>query len=224
MINVDNILDENSYKLALWCNAESDSTDLAYVANQAVTEHFDAVSVVPSAVSVLWPWLEGKRIDIFSRFYLSEKSKSDDVISELTSNINYVFKQGADGVQIFIRLSDLSNFVSKLYIIRDDLFFNKSLYIGLDISDVDAFDWKNVFDALRKIRASGLLLALPVDKGDKSDFIGRLYAALDAWNPELDCDLHFAFGRNFLRIEQAYRLVETMRPKLLDKIKFFVNV
>lgn len=224
MIDTDNILDENSYRLSLWCGAESDSSDLAYVADKAVTEKCDAISVSPTAVPVLWPWLEGKGVKIYSRFYLSEKSKSDEVMSDFTTSINYVLKQGADGVQVFLRLADLSDFVSKLYLIRDDLFFNKDLYIGLDLSEVDADDWKNAFYLINKIRATGLLLALPIDKGDKSDFVGRLYAMLDSWNMQLNCDIHFALGVNPLRIEQTYRLVESMQPSLLEKLVFFVNI
>ena len=59
--------------------------------------------------------------------------------------------------------------------------------------------------------------------GNKSDFVGRIYAMLNAWNNDNEFELHFALGPDSMRIEQVVRLVEQLQPQLLDRIKFLVN-
>ena len=61
------------------------------------------------------------------------------------------------------------------------------------------------------------------DAGDKSDFVGRIYGMLNTWDADNKFDLHFAFGPNFMRIEQALRLVQSVRPELVGRLKFWVN-
>lgn len=219
MINNDNILD-GLKGAALWCSADSDATDLAQGVSHVLEKNMTDISVVPNSVPIVWPWLENKKVNIFSRFYLSDNSL--DAVSEITEKINTSFKHGADGAQIFLSLRNLSAFVSQLYLIRDDLFFNKSVFIGMDIEDIGPFDWKSVFSELKKMRTSGLLLALPKDTGNDSDFVGRLYAALNEWNAD-ELKLHFMLGKNSERIEQAYRLVQALRPDLLSDVRFFIN-
>jgi hypothetical protein len=46
---------------------------------------------------------------------------------------------------------------------------------------------------------------------------------LNAWNVENKFSLQFAFGPNLLRIEQAMRLVQQMRPHLMDGLRFWIN-
>jgi len=220
-MNTDFFLDEDLYTIALWCRAGAEPTDLAYAAECAIEHELDVISVVPEAVSILWPWLETEPVKILARFYLDDFIDSDSM-SEFTANVNTVLKQGADGIQVFIRYKDLETFVEQIYSIRDDLFFNKELFIGIDINDINPFDWENVLEALNKIHATGLILVLPKDKGDKSDYVGRLYAALEAWKN--DFNLYFFLGDNLLRIEQTKRLIKSMQPNLLDRVKFFINV
>ena len=61
------------------------------------------------------------------------------------------------------------------------------------------------------------------DIGDKSDFVGRLYGMLNAWDVANKFSLQFAFGPNLLRIEQAMRLVQQMRPGLMGELRFWIN-
>ena len=224
MINTDFFIGDDFKGFALWIKSVAEQTDLAYAAECAIEQNLDFVSVAPKSVPVIWPWLENKKIKIFARFYLDGSADSVDTLSELTININTVLKQGADGAQVFIRFKDLDSFVSQLYLIRDDLFFNKDLYVGINIADIGPFDWDDVWKNLSKIHATGLILALPMDNGDKSDFVGRIYSALESWNKNYDFNLHFALGENPLRIEQTKRLVQSMQPDLVDKIRFFINV
>ena len=69
-----------------------------------------------------------------------------------------------------------------------------------------------------------MLFVFTKDTGKKSDFVGRIYAMLNAWSDDNKFDLHFAFGANFMRIEQAWRLVEKVKPDLISRVKFFINV
>lgn len=224
MINIDNILNDDLKNVALWVGTGTDANDLAHVTEMAVSKSIDLISVPPNSVNVIWPWLENSNVKIFSRFYLENKADAVKEISELSKNINTVFKHGATGVQIFTRLSELENFVEQICLIRDDLFFNKDLFIGLDINEIEACDWSGIQESLEKIKATGLILALPSDAGDKSDFVGKIYGAMESWKNDFDFDLHFAFGEFGLRAEQTERLISAICPKLIEKVKFFINI
>ena len=221
MINDSNILGCLECGTAMWCPAGLDSADLAHVVEQVIADNMRAISVVSDSVPIIWPWLENKNIKIFTRFYID--AVSADSVSDLTENVNSVFKQGADGAQIFIRFKDIDAFVSQLYMIRDDLFFNKDLIIGIDICDVGPFDWGHLFSGLKKIRANGVMLALSRDTGDRSDFVGRIYAVLNAWDGEYDGKLQFAVGLNPMRIDQVVRLTRLIQPNLCKNTMFFVS-
>ena len=147
MIDNENILDDVS-GAALWCGADCDPTDLARYASVALEHNVAAISVAPMSVGVVWPWLENKKIPIFARFY--PRARGAAGASETVASINQAFKQGADGAQVFVSLQNLDEFVSQLYLIRDDLFFNKAAFVGVDICEIGPFDWNSVFSALRK--------------------------------------------------------------------------
>ena len=118
-------------------------------------------------------------------------------------------------------MRDFERFVDLLATIRDDLFFEHDLCIALNIQDICANEWCLVFDKLREIRANSFELVFNEDMGNRSDFIGRIYGMLDNWN--FDGDLHFIMGNNFDRIDQVMRLVESMKPELSDKLRFFLE-
>ena len=174
-------------------------------------------------MKTIWPWLEQAGVDIMARFYFPDTSITDNQIYDITAQINSAFKVGATGAQVFLAYGALDGLVEQTHIIRDDLFFNRDLSIGIDIGDVDSCDWENLFANLQKINASSLLLVLTNDAGKKSDFVGRIYGLLNAWRSDNKFDLHFAFGPNFMRIEQVLRLVESMQPELMDRLVFWVN-
>ncbi len=218
MIDMDKIL-ENVSEPALWCGMDIEATDLARVASIAIENKVSPISVGPNSVSILWPWLEGKNIKIYSRFYFDGKENQASIISE---KINFTFKHGADGAQVFVSRRNLNDFVSQLYLIRDDLFFNKDIFIGLNINEIDAFEWNEIFSSLEKMRATGLILVLAKDDGDKSDFVGRVYSALSALNNK-NIKLHFVLGIKPYRVEQVVRLVKSMATEIEHNLKFFIN-
>lgn len=223
MIDKNEVLKQIEGKVGLWCGAGVEGADLAQAVGVLAEQKIGDVSVVPGVVPIIWPWLEDKNVKIYARFYLSEKRVTEKQISDITVRINNALRQGAHGAQVFLRAGALGGLVEQTYVIRDDLFFDKDLSIGLDIADIDANDWDCIFENLRKINATSVVLVLTNDMGDKSDFVGRIYGMLNAWGADNKFDLHFAFGPNFMRIEQALRLVQSVRPELEKKLKFWVN-
>lgn len=223
MINKKIIFDDLSDVVSVWCGADVEVGDLARMVDDLTRCQVGALSVVPAVVPVVWPWMEKMNTKILARFYFPDAEITDKQISDVTIRINNAFKQGAHGAQVFLPYVALAGLVEQTHVIRGDLFFNKDLIIGIDIADIDSSDWGDLFEKLRKINASALLLVLTKDAGAKSDFVGRLYGMLDKWETENNFDLHFAFGQNFVRIEQTARLIRAMRPDLAKNMKFFVN-
>ena len=223
MIDTDSFCDEISANMAMWCDGGRDTGELARVASSSVAHDMPVISALPDDVAMLWTWLEKTPARIYARFYLPVRGGRDvGAISDLSARINAAFKQGAHGAQIFMRAADLDDFAEQIGVVRDDLFFNRELAIGIDISEVGPFEWSAVFDALRRLRAGALVLVLARDGGDKSDFVGRMYAVLRAAG-DIKCDLHFVLGNNPLRMEQAARLVRGMRPALAGGMRMFVR-
>ena len=217
------IFDDLSKMVAVWCGVGTGSNELARVAEFVMEKNISILSVTPESIRVIWPWLENVKTDIFARFYLSDKKISEHQISDLTVNINNAFKSGACGAQLFLPYDALDSLVEQTRVVRDDLFFNKQLSIGVDINEIDSSDWEKLFLNLQKINATVLTLILTKDMGDKSDFVGRIYGMLNSWDDNNRFSLHFVFGQNYLRMEQAFRLIKSVKPELVNGVKFFVN-
>ena len=223
MIDKNAVFDLVGKNLALWCGTDMDATDLADAVYFANSHNLSEVSVAPDMIQTVWPWLEKTSVKIMTRFYMENNKITEEQISDVTVRINACLRHGANGAQIFLNLGGLGDLVEQMHFVRDDLFFNKDLSIGLDISEIGPFDWGNVFANMRKINASSVIFAFAHDTGNKSDFVGRLYGMLNAWGAENKFNLHFAFGPNFMRIEQAIRLVQQVRPGLMDGLRFWVS-
>lgn len=225
MIDTGFLFNELDGRVCLWCAADAVGTDLAAMTERAVDGHMPIISVAPDAVATVWPWLEKTSVRIFSRFYLDgfTVSSAGAAVSDLAVRINASFRRGAAGAQIFVRYRDLNSLVDMMRPVRDDLFFNKDLSIGVDIGDVNPCDLGAMFEMLRRINASSVVFANARDKGAKSDFVGRVYGLLGAWPTDWDGGLDFAFGDNAMRIEQAWRLVTSVRPQLMERTRFFIN-
>lgn len=225
MINQDILFEEIKSNIARYCSGGQDTNDLVRVAESVIDQKIKAVSVPPEAVGVLWTWLERAPTKLLARFNLVGTNKNgcrELQISDLSEQINTVFKQGADGAQVFMHYIDLAAFASDLHAIRDDLFFNKDLSIGLNISEIEPFDWSDVFTQLNKINATTLLLGTSDGQTD-AQFLGRVYGLLESWKNTFDGELHFALKNDVTKIEGAWRLVQKMRPELSQKVRFFIN-
>ena len=223
MIDTKSFLSEIQSAIGIWCGADTDGADLARMVQCATEWNADVLSVLPDVVSVVWPWIEEKPISLLGRFYVNDDKIDENVMSDLTVRINSSFKRGACGAMVFVRYKNLASMIDQVAIIRDDLFFNRELVIGLDIGDIDSDDWVNLFNELKRINASAVCFVLTRDTGKKSDFVGRVYGMLNAWDSEFGGALHFALENRPERIDQARRLVESVRPELLSGLRFFVN-
>ncbi len=224
MINDATIFSDADSNISTWVAQDATGTDLAYSAEVALSRHGDFVSVMPNAVSDIWPWLEKSDIKILARFYLENIGAAvvDETIADLSARINSAFKAGANGAQIFMSWRNFPTFCRHIYAIRDDLFFNKHLSIGLDISEIDAMDWGEVFNNLSNVRADSVVLAFVRDAGDKSDLVGRVYGMLSE-SRDWTGGLHFIPGDNSERVEQVYRLASAMRPDDVKNLSFFIK-
>ncbi len=223
MIDKNAIFELVGTNAALWCGADLGATDLAEAVHFADVSNLSMISVAPNMVQTVWPWLENSNVKIMTRFYLENKKITEENISDITVRINTALRQGAHGAQVFLSVGALGDLVEQTHVVRDDLFFNKDLAIGLDVGEVGPFDWADVFANLRKINASSVVFVFTHDTGDKSDFVGRLYGMLNAWGADNKFSLHFAFGPNFMRIEQAQRLVQRMKSMLVNDMRFWLN-
>ncbi len=222
MIEVNEIFSDSDVRVALWCGAAEDTNDLAVLADSIIENKISLISAPPGIVSVLWTYLEKHNVKILTRYYFEPINKNmDKDVSVLSENIVNVYKRGAGGVQIFLKMRDFERFLEMLSVIRDDLFFGHDLCIMMDIQDIDINNWELIFQKLRAVQASVFGISLDEDMGNRSDFIGRIYGMLQKW--DFDGDLHFILKNNFDRIDQAIRLVESVRPELSDKIRFFLD-
>ena len=117
----------------------------------------------------------------------------------------------------------MQKFANGIIGVRESLFFNKSFGVSVDIDEIDSFDWESVFSVLENLRADFLVLVLENDAGDKSDFVGRIFAMLNASRGNWTGRVNFALGQNVLRIDQTYRLVQQLRPDDISDTEFFID-
>ncbi|MBN1281503.1 MAG: hypothetical protein JW985_00860 [Alphaproteobacteria bacterium] len=220
MIDLDTFFIEIKECLALDCPPDKDTADLVRIAEAVVNQNISFVSVLPESTEVLWTWLEKTPTKIMSRFYWNQIND----VSKLSEQVSHIFKKGASGAQIFVPYKMLSNFVSELEPIRDDLFFNKILSVCLNVDEINALDWEDVFYQVKKIKSDVLFLDFHNDIKSKNDFVGRIYGFLENFDYEFDGDLHLSLGNDYEKIEQIWRLVQKIRPEISPRIKFFLNI
>ncbi len=225
MIKTDTIFDDIEPFKVLWVDdAIVDTADLARMADVAIDSMVPFVSMPAGCVKIFWPWIEEKNIKILSRFNfnIEKKQDVDVVMSEFAEHITTMFRTGAAGVQVFVKCSQISEFVDALRHIRNDLFFDRYLSIGIDLDDMGNSDWDDVFNALSVIRPDSILICGCTDKfNPNSGFAGCVFDMLQKWNT--DADLHLMFGKNMLRVTQVLRLVEKMRPEISKNMRVFVE-
>ena len=222
MIDANEFFSNEDKRIALWCESGQDTNDLAVMTEDIMQTGVGLISVPSSIVSDMWVYLEKTPVKILTRYDFSGSHKNiDSDMSEFAKNIKSAFNHGADGVQVFIDMSGFEDFVEKISLVRDDLFFNKNFCLVFDIEDIDINHLDNIFQKLRSINVDTLMFTLREDMGNRSDFVGRVYGMLKNW--DFDGDLHFALNNNYDRIDQVIRLIETERPEIQEKIKFFLE-
>lgn len=223
MIKSENIFDDIEYMTAMWID-EVDAGELARIASVAIDNNVPFVSMPCSDTKTFWPWVEKTGVKILNRltFCLEKNQILDDVISEFATNVNAAFRLGAHGIQVLVPLTEIHQFTDAILPIKNDLFFDRYVSVGIDIDDVSYPDWTDVFSKLEQIHPNSILIMGHVDKfNPKSDFVGQIYAMLENWN--LNADLHLMFGRNMLRVSQVLRLTQKMKPNLIKNMRVFIS-
>lgn len=220
MIEANEIFFNEDTRLALWCEMVEDTNESALLADKIAQSKVPVVSVPPDMVENMWTYLEKVPVEILTRFSFTPLKKNFDTdADDLIKNIAGIFKHGANGVQLFIKMHDFYNLIDVLSIVRNDLFFEHKLSLCMDIQDIDINDLSNIFNKLKGVKADSLGLTFSEDMGNRSDFIGRIYALLEQW--DFDGQLHFVLLNNLDRVDQIVRLTEIMKPDLINKTKFF---
>jgi hypothetical protein len=206
------------------CPDGLDTADLVYITERALGNKIDSISVAPEMVAPLWAWVENRPVKIITRFILeNSRRKNDADISDLSENINMAFKRGANAIQIFIQYKKLGNFADAIAPVRDDLFFNRGLSVALDLREIDAMDWPDVFAMLGKLRADSVLFYVGKSRRILHDLVGRIYGMFENWGGDFSGDLHFAMGDDMDAMDNIWRLVEKMRPNIRRQIRFFIS-
>jgi len=223
MIKTENIFDDFDNMSGLWVDdAVSEGTDLARISDFIITKNIPVISVPDGITEKIWPWIENCNVRIFNRFRIESGENFDVVVSNVARQINDGFCHGATGAMVITSPKDLEPFVDAIYPIKDDLFFDRDLVMGIDIDKVDSSNWKNIFSTLNRIGANAILLTAMGDNFDaSSDFIGRVYAMFTNWN--FNGALYLMFGKNMLRYSQVLRLAQKMCVAVSDKIIAFLK-
>ena len=222
MIEISEIFSDSDKRIAIWCENMDDTNDLAIMCDSIINNSVNLVSVPFEMVHNVWTYLEKSGVKILTRCNFNPVSKNiDSDMYKLGADINNVCKSGANGVQIFVKMRDFERFIDNLKIVRDDLFFGHELSVVMDTEDIDINNIDFIFQKLREIRADSFGLTLDEDMGNRSDFVGRIYALLEHFN--FGGELHFLLWNNFDRIDQVVRLTESLRPELSEKLRFFLD-
>ena len=117
----------------------------------------------------------------------------------------------------------LSSFVSEIAPIRNDLFFNKTLAVCLNVDEINSLDWTEVFIQMKDINADVLLLDFHDELKKNQDFVGRIYGLLQNLENNFVGQFHFSLGNDWEKIEQVWRLIQKIKPEIANRIRFFVN-
>lgn len=222
MIEMDEVFSDSDKRIAVWCESVADTNDLAMLCEHVASHNVHLLSVPPECVKDVWAYLEKSKVKILTRYSFNSNPKNiDSDMFKLGGDIVSVCKNGANGVQLFIKMHDFESFVNSLLVVRNDLFFGHDLSIVMDAEDLDMDNLGFLFQKLREIRADSFVLTLNEDAGNRSDFVGRIYAFLQQF--DFSGELHFILGNNFDRIDQVIRLTECLRPELSDKLRFFLD-
>lgn len=222
MIEEKSIFDEVHDNISMFCDDDCVGADLASAAGVVMSNKMRSICVAAKSVAEVWPWLEKTKVKILSRFFVNSTINCE-FMSDLSEQISASFRDGANGAIVFVPLCNLPKFAAEISSVRDDLFFNKTLSIGVSIEEIGAFDWTELFGIMNLLRTDSLTLVFSDDTGNKSDFVGRVYGMLSASWGNWNGAVNFVLGQNIIRIDQVYRLIQQMKPELISKTEFFID-
>lgn len=222
MIQFDDfILDIDSSLFGLKVKEYTDTFDLALIAQKIKENNIKTISLHPNNISFIWNSFEKDALSpiIFARYKFDAKKNIDTAISELAQNIVSAYKSGATGVDVFIDVSDIENFVNGIKNIQNDLFFGHKFCISCDVLQINTENRDFVFNKLKELNLNKINFTC--GNTNDSDFTGNLYGILNDWNENYN--IWFSFDNDYKKIDKAYRLMALLQPKLLENVCFFVK-
>jgi len=204
----------------LWCEDGIDAGGLVSVAEIALRAGSRYVAVPASCVNMMWSWLEGKGIEILgiidAKNFKEQRANSKEQIgidSRLAEQIHSVLKKGADAVI----LPGSAEMISALLPVRHDLFFEKKLFMTIDLESLSAYIWPDIFHDLKKINVDGIILF-----ATGANATGKIYGMLSAAPMDFTGKI-MVLSDSPEVMENALRLMQKIRPELAGNLRFFVN-
>ena len=112
MIEMNEIFSDSDKRVAVWCEYVADTNDLAMMCEHVVSNNVHLISVPPEVVKDVWTYLEKSRVKILTRYTFNSNSKNiDSDMFKLGADIVSVCKNGASGIQLFIKMRYFENVV-----------------------------------------------------------------------------------------------------------------
>ena len=234
-INRSNSLNQIQAITDVWCDAAPgctaapDAGGCASAADAALRIGADRIAVPAAAVHLTWAWLENKGIEILAVMDGGGFKEDGQGAEKLSEHIRSVLKKGADGIMLCAWAGGKIRTAARIFEIadalapvRNDLFFEKKLFVGMSLENIEPLDWPDIFRNLKKMGADGVLFSLTPVSGKGKNIAGKIFGALENW----DCG--FAGRIMFLAdspadIESALRLVEKIKPDFVKKLRFFIR-
>ncbi|MCL2369264.1 MAG: hypothetical protein FWC83_01155, partial [Alphaproteobacteria bacterium] len=131
--------------------------------------------------------------------------------AKVSEQIQSVFKKGADGVIV----PGSSLMIRALLPVVHDLFFNRKLFISIDMDNVLSTDWPDIFKDIKEINASGIILIAP-----SASASGKICGMLSGMPLDFDGDI-FVLSDLPEVMEDAMRLCQKIRPA--TNLRYFVK-
>ncbi len=198
------------------CPGAMSARALIFAADRAMSVGVRSVAAASESINMLWTWLEKSNIKIFATFHVDD---SDFDVSKISANLHSVFKKGAGGVQLIAAPETLNKLATALAPIAPDLFFGRELILVTDLNNTAPGDWETLFHSLKRINAAGL--GILIEK--KETTAGAIYGMLDAFDSDFGGYLQvISKDSDMQTIENAWRLLQKMRPEVADRTVFFL--
>ena len=191
----------------LWCVDDICASSLVAAADIAARVNSKFITVPASHVHMIWAWLEGRDTEIVARI------EAKGTPSAAAEQIHSVFKKGASGAV----LNWSPELFKAIAPVRHDLFFEKKLFVKIDMATAQPSDWPIIFDGLRDMCAYAVVLS-----SESREPIGKFYGFLENVPADFTQQIMILSDAPQL-MESALRLIAKMRPEFSNRLRFFIK-
>ncbi|MDR1696865.1 MAG: hypothetical protein LBR41_01425 [Rickettsiales bacterium] len=177
-----------------------DAPDLIRIADASAAAQDEFIYAAPESVRVLWGWLEKTGVALYAVVRMSAAPSA-----QFFAKIADVLRVGAVGVILDVGNPDaMVQAASDLFFIREDLFFGRKLFFGLDLEKIEPDVWTDVWFNVKKTNAHGIAFNVP------ADFVGGVFALFDSMPADFAGELHFRIADRKMATD-IIRMFEKMR-------------